>query len=271
MLKAFWSEPLASADAGPYICPEIPGQPPNLSVAGRTETTTQSTLSTISLLVFGQSQAVNIAFDSTYTPPSRVDNFNFYNGKNYVAQDPLLGCRYDGGNFATRVAGKLILAGKAQRVVVTNCAIAATTSEQWMPGGIIGDRTRFVLRAMLQAGLRPDAILFQQGESDAAESVDATTRAARVRAIVAYLRQNGSSAPFFVAHSTVLPGEASPSQRSAVREGNRLSLSDSLGIFIGPDADAIGAGKRQSDGTHFTAAGIDQLASMWLAVLSGYF
>lgn len=264
---------------GPIAAPEIAGKPGYANTAGRVQVpTTVPEVRTKSLLVFGQSNAVSIANDTSYVPAAGALNFNFYDGKVYAAKDPLLGAETAGGDvlgalgssWATRLASKMVSAGMADRVVVANCAIGATAISTWDVGGALDGRLAFVVRAMLQAGLVPDYILQMQGESDASAGTSTASYAAGVRSIVNTLRKNGTSAPYFVTQTSLIAGATTPN-RNAVRQGQADACSDSLGIFLGPDSDVLaGATYRQADGTHLNVAGIDAHADQWLTVIEAW-
>lgn len=264
---------------GPYTCPEYPGGNKNgfSNVTGRTAVATyQSSVSTLVLLILGQSNAISIATGTSFVPTVGTDNFNFYDGKTYQAKDPLLGAERAGGNvvntdgssWGTRLASKMVDADMADRVIVVNMAVGGTEIANWAPGGMLGDRARFVLRQMQQAGIRPNFILQMQGESDAQLATPAATYAATCRAVVAEMRRQGSSAPYFVSQTTLIAG-ATTDARNAVRQGQVDACADPLGIFLGPDTDLLTAAGsyRQGDGTHLNVAGIEACAVQWLATL----
>lgn len=266
-------------EAGPAICPEYLSAGPqwvgNQSVVGKTEVSSLLTAGARSmvLLIMGQSNAVNIVADTSFTPSVGVQNFNFYNGKNYIAKDPLIGCQNAGGNvagniggnFATRLGSKLIDSNITDRVVIANCAIGSTPIAAWAAGGELEYRSRFVIRAMLQAGLTPDYILMMQGESDTINGTTATNMTNGVRNLVHLCRMNGAHCPFILSLTSYVGGLTN----AAVRQGQINATSMELGIHVGPDTDSLGAGYRQSDNLHFNVNGINAVADLWMNAIVG--
>jgi len=238
-------------------------------MSGKTERpVVRSDVNTLVLLVFGQSNAINIAPSTTFVASSGTENFNFYNGKSYVAVDPLLGCESAGvGCFATKLASSMVDNALAQRVVVANMAIGATKIADWAPGGFLAERPRFAIRQMLQAGIPPDFVLCMQGESDNVAGTSAASYSASQRAVVAELRKNGCSAPYFISLTTKY--ENITTGYATVRQGQGDACSDELGIFQGPDTDTLGDSYR-FDGTHFTDAGNTAHSALWLPVLQNW-
>jgi hypothetical protein len=271
---------MAQHTAGPATCPEWTGKEGNSNLTGKTEAACyQPGVSTKVILVLGQSNAINIVADLSFVPTAGTENFNFYNGKNYQAKDPLFGCENAGGNvlltpgssFATRLGSKMVVAGMASRVVIVNMAIGATSLAEWIPGGLLGDRPRFVIRAMQQAGFRPDYVLQFQGESDVLAGTSAAMYAARQQTLVAEFRRNGCSAPYFVSQTSLINGGTAPNM-AAVRQGQLDACSVPLGILQGPDTDtlSVAGGYRIADNTHLNVAGIDAAATLWKNVLMAF-
>lgn len=260
--------------SGPPVCPEYFGfettKPGNSIVVGHTQTTLLTSVSPLIFLVFGQSNAVSICADTSFVPSVGTENFNFYDGKNYIAKDPLLGAERAGGNvtltdgssWATRLASKFVDFGGYPRVIMVNCAIGGTGIEQWQSGGggVVAERLRWVITALRQAGLRPHAVLQMLGESNAVAGHSAAAYAATNRAVIADIRRFGCTAPVFVSQTSMIAGATTPN-KDAIRQGQQDTWSDSLGIFQGPDTDTIGG---RSDGTHLlTSAQIAACSDLW--------
>lgn len=278
MLQIFQDSGTAPHDAGPYACPEWSPKNGNSDTTGKVQTAViKPSLRSLSIMMLGQSNLVNIAPLSGYVPPSGVENFNVYNGKNYEGTFPSLGPELGGGDVPgapgegpdLRVAAKLVAAGLQERVIVTNGAIGATSIAAWIPGGVLGDKPRFMLRRMQQAGIPPDVIVIVQGESDAYAGTSTEVYASRMRTLVAELRRNGSVAPVIVCQVSYYPG-VSLSAREAIRAGQLAAADPAYGIFLGPDMDALlGPTFRQVDGLHLNSNGCDALATQIANQISG--
>jgi hypothetical protein len=210
------------------------------------------------VVTMGQSNASNSG-DVRYSPQRDVRNFNLNDGKCYKAKDPLLGTIGFGGNFASRLGDILIARGDFDRVVVAPLAVDGTNIERWAPGGDLHYRLLMAAGRMMAAKIMPDYVLWQQGEGNLPEGPSEIERYTKdVRAIVDALRRNGTKAPFLVALTSICYG----SPYEPTRQAQRAAVSPELGIFLGPDTDALGPEFRR-DGCHFNGQGQDRQAELW--------
>jgi hypothetical protein len=86
-------------------------------------------------------------------------------------------------------------------------------------------------------------------------------------AMLARIRDFGVTAPVYVARASFCAnGEHPYRNHEAVRAAQRGLVSLSRGIRPGPDTDTLGTLDRY-DGCHFSAAGLDRHAELWLTVL----
>ena len=118
------------------------------------------------LMTFGQSNSANAGRDR-YTPSRTVANFNFHDGKCYVAQDPLLGPDGQGGAVWGVLADKLIEGGKYDRVMIAPFGIGGSALAQWQADGFLHPILVEATRSAVEHGIEPTHVLWHQGESDA--------------------------------------------------------------------------------------------------------
>ena len=160
----------------PYIFGEISSFP-NGGIGNRT--LTGKTVSKAGLnagettgvfVVAGQSNAANCG-TTNYTPSnaSKVDNLSIYDGGTYAGADPLLGCQNipgvaGTGNLFTRMADKLITAGKYQRVILIPVAVGGSSVADW--NAYLSERLIVSGRRAAAIGLPITAYLWMQGETD---------------------------------------------------------------------------------------------------------
>ena len=151
------------------------------------------------VVTLGQSLAGNSA-EGRYAAQHDVVNFSLYDGRCYRAADPLLGAAGKAGNFATRLGDVLVQRRLAERVVLAPIAVGGTRVEHWSPGGVLHPRIRVLIRRLHDAGLRPDWILWQQGESNGCD-VDPGGQRYRdhLLEIIRTFRRYSIDAPFLIA------------------------------------------------------------------------
>ena len=211
------------------------------------------------LLILGQSNAAN-SLNAFSEPAAGVVNFSLYDGKCYLARDPLIGASNAGGNFATLLATQMIEQRHYERVVLAPIAVGGTRIQQWAPAGEHNRRITTAIERLRKAKLEPTHVLWHQGEGNRLDSPE-RYRAAFL-AVLSTIRRAGVEAPVFVAQATVcasLRGEG-------IRAAQRDLVDPAKGIFAGPDTDQIGEAFRY-DGCHFDGEGGKRVADLWLSAL----
>jgi hypothetical protein len=213
------------------------------------------------LLAFGQSNAANEG-EAPYQPGEGVYNFNLFDGRCYVARDPLLGATGTGGSPWSRLGDKLIAAGMFERVLIVPIAVGASTVADWTPEGIHHARLLDAQRALAAHGLRIMHALWHQGEADALH----TTReeyVARFRRLLDAMRAAGIDAPVYVAVASICRNRGSDAIRAAQRE-----IAATLeNVRPGPNTDALDRFVWRFDLCHFSTEGLDRHAELWLEAL----
>ncbi len=199
-----------------------------------------------------------------YRPGDGVFNFNFLDGRCYVAQDPLLGSTGDRANLMTRLGDRLVRAGAFDRVLLVSIAHGGTYVAEWAPGGRMNLRLMLTLELLFAAGLEITHILWQQGEAEAASSGDPVAWSGAFHAIVEAVRRRGVTAPIYVAQCTV----CCSGPNETVRAAQRSVVDPRGGVLAGPDLDVIGVDDRW-DGCHLSARGLDKAAELWHQTLTG--
>jgi hypothetical protein len=222
---------------------------------------------TLVVITLGQSNAANSGAVK-FTPVHRVLNFNLYDGRCYLAADPLLGASNNGGNFATRLGDILISLGFADRVVLAPIAMAGSRVEQWAYEGVFNNRIRTLIRRLYDAKLAPDYILWHQGEANL-ESYDIGGRQYRknLLEVVSTFRQYGIAAPFFIALATRCgPPHPNP---GFLRSGQQSAVNAQIGTFLGPDTDLIGL-EHRFDECHMRESGLELHARAWADAIANH-
>ncbi|HEX2852740.1 MAG TPA: sialate O-acetylesterase [Opitutaceae bacterium] len=210
------------------------------------------------LVVAGQSNAANYGATRAMAGASV---YAFSNGQLFEAVDPLPGGDGDGGSIWTRLGARLAMAGDYDAVIFAVVAQGSSTAQDWAPHG----RHHFLLvdtlHQLARANLRPDFILWQQGETEAGQA------AAPGRDYLLSLEAVQAGARAVFPDISLVVAQASYIRGAPRNEQVRLAqLALPAGMVAGPDLDQLGSAYR-GDGIHFNEAGLAQAAELWHAAL----
>jgi hypothetical protein len=219
------------------------------------------------LLAVGASNLANECDPNGKLQPRRgVYNFNFLDGKCYVARDPLLGTTLDRSNVLTRIGDIMVARKMYDRVLLVPVAHGGTFVKEWAPGGRMCPRLIEAIRQLRLAGIHLTHILWQQGEAEANLSCGENIAAEwmeEFHKIANIIRNEHVDAPIYVAQATICHGG-----RSEIIRGAQMAVvRPEQGIFAGPDLDVLGA-KYRWDGCHFSVSGMDKAADLWLEAIA---
>lgn len=216
---------------------------------------------TFVMLTGGQSNAAN-STSRQYIPTQAV--YMYLNGTCYEARDPLLGTTGVGGSHWGILADRLITEGRYTNVVIGATAVSGSDIASWGPGL---DNFNYMVTMAYQmknaSGLKIDAVLFQQGESDTVFGTTTQEYYDRLSMFIYGLRQYGSLyAPVYVSTTSYCYGVSS----SQVIQGQTYAAATLWNTLSGPDTDTAGLAYRW-DGCHFNELGADFIAGLWFGVL----
>jgi hypothetical protein len=216
------------------------------------------------ILGVGQSNIANEGeVSALFEPKNGVYNFNFFDGKCYVAKDPLLGASINRSNVLTRLGDLLIERRNYERVLLVPIAHGGTFVSEWSPAGRMFPRLEWTLARLRERRIGITHIVWQQGEAEAAQDNPNPQDWVRdFMAVVAAIRAAGTDAPIYVAQCTICCNDPN----EAIRVAQRRVLSPPAGILPGPDIDLIGREERY-DGCHLSAAGLRHAATLWYEAL----
>ena len=211
-------------------------------------------------LAFGQSNAAN---SGDVRGHGGENVYNFYQGKLYEAQDPLLGATRDGGSVWTRLGRKLIDGDAYDAVVFVSIGVSGSEMGMWTPGGSLHPRLLGAIRDLKNQGLTPTHLFWHQGEADNAKNTAKSVYQERFLKMLGSIRQRGVDAPIYISKATRYKSKGPNEQ---LRQAQAELVDAARGIFAGPDTDALGAAYRY-DGTHFGDVGLGAFADLWLEKL----
>jgi hypothetical protein len=217
------------------------------------------------IITAGQSLIANrVTAGYTQANPTLVGNLSQFDGGIYRCQEPLLGTSGasvgNEGNYAMRLADKLIANNKATRVVIAPIAMGGSTIAHWGADGQHTDRIIAVCERLRLHGLTPAYSLAQQGESD--HNTDPTVYTNRLNDTIGVFRAQGVNCPFYICLSTWLNGVT----KGTIRTAQQACVNNAANVYLGPNSDNLDASNR-SDNTHYNATGANAIADLWVPIL----
>ena len=213
------------------------------------------------LLALGQSNAGNhgaysISDDAPIAMMSGADCV--------LAEDPLPGATGKGGSIWRHLPALLSQELDGREILLSVLAVDATTIDDWTsPGNMLAARLIDQIQSLQLRGLKPDYVLWQQGEADAQMSTTATEYRLGLDRLAALLNKAGTNAPVLLARSTVCRSGPSPWIRSAVEQ----AVADNPRFISGPDTDSLVGEAFRTDGCHLNEKGLRFAAKAWATAI----
>ena len=212
-------------------------------------------------LVIGQSNAANHG-----PTPQRVDSDKaslFFKGALQPLHDPLPGGSGTGGSVWTRLGRRLLATDRFDRIIFTLAAIDGASIRELAPGGKYFPAIANPLSSMSKTDLVPSHVFIHQGEQETLLATSASDYLNVLKSLIACLRNGGVGAPVFVCRNTYRNGLTNKDVRSAQEE----IVDPANHIFAGPDTDSLGEDWRSDDNVHFSDAGLEAFADLWMGAL----
>lgn len=287
VLASVWSLSAASGGSSGGVVDPFDLGPPFLksgeslcadtkAVALRASQTLDTSVRNLVLIADGQSNMADVA-PSVYSPanPTKISNFNIFDGALYEAKDPLMGATCfptTPGHPALRVADTLITNGKFDHVVIVPIGTGATAVAEHATAPLLNRMAvtfgRLAARGMVAGTNITVVIIWGQGESDHGTSQAAYT--ASLTTVINASRAAGFAGKWFVAEQTYLGGVD-----TTVQAAQLAIVNHGAGIWAGPNADALvgnicvgAAACRVVDDIHFSDAGSASYAAAWVTALA---
>ncbi len=215
-------------------------------------------------VVAGQSYAAgaNDELISVDDVEKRVVAYDAHTGKWQIANDPQPNVG-DGGTIWPPL-GDLLVPLLDVPVGFVNVSFGGTASRQWLPGEPLYANMVDVGRSIG----RFRAVLWQQGESDVIEKVNAVTYVRNLSKIRRGLEKEWEFAPpWLVAKSTYHPMVYNDPIHEGTIRGAYDELYKKHGFLPGPDTDVLGGIHRGGPGSrqHFSSIGQRRAALVWFA------
>jgi hypothetical protein len=221
-------------------------------------------------VVAGQSNSTNFG-EERY--PSLDPKVCAFDGERWsIAADPMPGVQDQSqGGSPWPMCGKLVREAVDVPVAFASCGYGGTSIRQWQKSS--GDKLRLYegLARRVRALGEFRAILWHQGESDAAAGVGKDEYLEQFRKLARDLAQDtGSKAPWIVAQASYVP-DVEESKRNAIREA-QAELWEKGDALRGPNTDElIGDYRHSKDHVHFSKKGLEAHAVRWCTWIRTHF
>ncbi len=218
---------------------------------------------TMVAFVFGQSNSANHGSERFRATSPAITNF--WNGKFYVAEDPLLGATGAGGGPWVLMSNRLIETGAFDQVILIAAGVAASSVQEWTVGGRLNAMLEQRLAEAQQAGLTVTHFLWHQGEQDNSDARAAQYDAA-IEPVIALTKRFFPQSKFFAAVATLCGTGNVPNPKLQKVQRDLVRLP---GVYAGPNTDEIGFADRQ-DGCHLNGNGLRKHADGWVAAIAAH-
>ena len=209
------------------------------------------------LVAFGQSNSANHA-EYKFSEDELDGVINYFNGRCYSAQSPLLGATGADGEWVSLTAKKLIEAGVYEEVIVVSSGIGGTPVMRWADGNDLNNMFKDVLQALLTE-YRVTDMVWHQGESDRVYT-HTDVYETYFMSMVNSVRDIGIDAPIFVSIASICGEEGSwlyPNRVTAAQ----TRLLDNKGLELGVNTDEVVPIELRYDTCHFGKVGQELAAS----------
>jgi hypothetical protein len=204
------------------------------------------------LLFIGQSNSANHGEEMVKTVyPQKV--VNYFDGKCYVAQSPLLGASGQNGEYATLIADKLIQNGTYDKVILISSGIGGSSITPWAEDGPLNNMLLSVVDDF-SAHLNVTDVIWHQGESDAIYFMHTKTYVDMFLSLVKTLSERGVNAPYYMSVASLCKNPNVTYPNKITRAQVEL-INGHDNIFLGANTDEIVTDEHRSDGCHFNGKG----------------
>jgi hypothetical protein len=222
------------------------------------------TARTMVLLIAGQSNAANSG-GQRYEGEAGV--INYFAGKCYQAQSPLLGATGISGDSWTLLGNKLVENHLADQVILIASGMSGTSILKWQAGAPLNAMLRDVIENATKA-YKITQVLWHQCEWD----VGGMTRgeyAEKFMSLAKMIRASGVNAPIYVSIATRCDvtdfkwtpnNEISAAQRSLPNARENILQGVNTDVLLGP--------LDRMDDCHFAQSGQEKMAAEWVRILS---
>ena len=226
----------------------------------------QQTERTWVLFIGGQSNSANHA-GQRYATQHGDQVLNYFDGKCYLAQSPLLGATGLEGESWTLLGNLAIEQGLADRVIISTNGVGGSSVQQWSENPKFYKGLHKALGS-LKNHYRATHMLWHQGESDFIGNTTQSDYQQRLNQIFSELRARGLNAPIYVSLTSQCWLNANWRENNPVRQAQKALVDTGPNMRMGVDTDTLLGDLDRFDNCHFSGTGQEKFAQSWLKILS---
>lgn len=212
------------------------------------------------VVVFGQSLFANSANDAyVVANPTKVLNFNIFDGNCYQAKYALLGAGGSGGSPLARMGDNFINNDSVSKAILVPAMVDATWVGLWSSSTTIPylyNNIAVVSRRMAANSVVPTEIVWEQGETDCGLGTSQGSYAASLATVLTAIRSVWPTTPIILNSAETFQSNTTCASIAAAQAAAITGT-----IFAGANTDTLGAGDRY-DGTHFNGTGSAAAAAL---------
>lgn len=223
--------------------------------------------STMVILALGQSNAAN-SVDGYYKVRNNV--LNYYDGKLYKAEEPLIGASGDGGCVWTVLSDMMIDSGWCKKVIIITIAQGGSAVDRWANGDL-NINLKNTLNDLKSHQITPTYVVWHQGESD--NGYPHQNYKKDLTKVLIDIRSAGFNCPFFCSVATYSIGflEKEPLGLDYELQAiQRDFIKTNANVLEGPFTDSLIYAFQRHDTQHFSYYGNQQYAKLWYNALKNH-
>lgn len=223
--------------------------------AGRVEVPCAESPDTQVIFIFGQSNSANHV--GMRHANNSITISNYFQGKCYVAQDPLLGATGWGGGIGIPLANELLRREFAKRIILVPLGVGEATVGKWADEKNLGRRLNNALRELKDLNIRVGWYLYIQGESDT--NTDISTYRNSLEKIAGFIRAQYPTAKLGISNTSYCFGQSNP---AVIKAQNEFIAANSPFAFSLGNTDNFNSDRDRYDDCHFSELAIPDLVRM---------
>lgn len=213
------------------------------------------------IMIIGQSNACNHGQNKYYA--KNFSQLNFFYGKYYIANDPLLGASGNNGSIWINVGEKLS-SQHENKIIWVPVVKGSAGIEEFTKGGNCFNQLNKTLFELNKKSIEINLTIIIQGEEDNYKNTDSLVYYQHMKELITNLRNHQMKCPIYVAQTTYHPLSKNRYCISpAIREAQK-KITELNNVFLGIDYDKFNMNYHRYDGIHLSEIAQKEIAEEWV-------